>query len=78
MVRMIMEMVGNRSFTLTKRQKKQVTTPQERRPKGICPGTSSLHLYLWLANHRFQKVCICWRSSNHAWSGAGQRHDNCR
>ena len=45
MVRLIMELVGNRSFTLTK--SKQVTTFQERRPTGICPGTPSLR-YLYL------------------------------
>jgi len=41
-------------------------TPQERRPTGICPGTPSLQ-HLWPANHYLQKVCMCWRSSNHAW-----------
>ena len=70
-----------------KRQKEQVTTPQERCPTGICPGAPSLqHLHLWPANHRFQKVCICWRSSNHAcwWRlagsgwGANQGHGNAR
>jgi len=50
-----------------KRQKEQVTTTQERRPTGICPGTPSLqHLHLWAASHHLQKVCICWRPSNHA------------
>ena len=42
------------------------------------------HLHLWPANHRLQKVCICWRSSNHAcwWRlagsgmGADQGHGN--
>jgi len=51
------------------------------------PGTPSLqHLHLWLAKHRLQKVCICWRSSNHtcwwrlAGSGRGveQGHGNRR
>jgi len=65
--------------------KKQVTTPQERRPTGICPGAPyHQHLHLWPANHRHQKVCICWRSSNHAcwWrlacsgKGADQGHGN--
>jgi len=47
--------------------KEQVTTPQERRPTGICPGAPSLqHLHLRLVNHHLQKVCICWRSSNHS------------
>ena len=44
------------------------------------------HLHLWPANHRLQKACICWRSSNHAcwWRlagcgrGADQGHGNCR
>ena len=67
---MIMEMVSNRNFTLTTGNSQrsftlttgngQVTTPQERRPTGICPGTPSIqHLHLWLASHHFQKVCIC-------------------
>jgi len=41
---------------------------------GICPGAPTVqHLHLWPANHRLQKVCICWRSSNHAcwWRLAG-------
>jgi len=48
MVRMIMEMVSNRSFTHHwKQQKKQVTLPEERRSTGICPGSPSLqHLHL--------------------------------
>jgi len=50
MVRMIMEMVGNRAQLnpyQPKRQTEQVTTPQERRPEGILVGTPSLqHLYL--------------------------------
>jgi len=48
-VRMIMEMFVNGSFTLTTENGKeeQVTTPQERRPTGICLGTPSLqHLHL--------------------------------
>ena len=52
MVHMIMEMVGNRRFTLTtgNGKEEQVTTPQERRPKGICPGAPSLqHLPYILA-----------------------------
>jgi len=57
--------------------------PQERRPTGICPGNPSLQ-HLWPVNHRLQKVCICWRSSNHArwwWlagcaRGAEQGHGN--
>ena len=61
-------------------------TPQERHPTGICPGAPSEHLPLWPANHRLQKVCICWRTSNHAcwWRlagsgrGADQVHGNCR
>jgi len=61
--------------------------PQERRSTGICPGAPSLqHLNLWPANHRLQKVCICWRSCNHAYwrrlAGSGrdadQGHGNCR
>jgi len=28
----------------------------------VCPGAPSFqHLHLWPANHRLQKVCICWR-----------------
>ena len=75
MVRMIMKMVGNRSFTLIigngKRSRLQ---HQEWCPTGICPSAPSLqHLHLWPANHHLQKVCICWRSSNHAcwWRLAG-------
>jgi len=54
--------------------------PQERHPTGICHGVPSLqHLHLWPANHRLQKVCICWRPSNHAcwWrlAGSGRRAD---
>jgi len=70
-----------------KQQKKQDTTPQQRHRTGICPGTPSLqHLLLWPANHRLQKVCICWRPSKRAcwWRlagserGADQGHGNCR
>ena len=49
MVHMIMEIVSNRNFTLTTGNlpKEQVTTPQERRSTGICPGTPSVqHLLL--------------------------------
>jgi len=43
MVCMIMEMVVNRSFTLTTRNgKRSITTPQERRHTGIRLGTPSL------------------------------------
>ena len=41
-----------------KRQKKQVTTPHERRPTGICPGTPSFQHHLWLANHRLHMLTI--------------------
>jgi len=53
----------------------------------MCPGAPSLqHLHLRLDNHRLQKVCICWRPSNHAcwWRLAGsarvaeQGHGNSR
>ena len=55
--------------------------------KGIRPGAPSLqHQHLWPANHRLQKMCICWRPKNHAcwWrlagsgSGAEQGHGNRR
>jgi len=47
---------------------------------GIRPDTPSLqHLHLWPASHCLQKVCICWRSSNHAcwWrlAGSGRSKD---
>jgi len=44
MVHRIMGMVGNRNFTLTtgNGKKEQVTTPQERRPKGVCPSLQHL------------------------------------
>ena len=60
MVHMIMEMVSNRSFTLpTRWSKEQVTTPQEWRPTGICPGAPTVqHLHLRPANHHLQKVWI--------------------
>jgi len=86
-VHMIMEMVGNRSFTLvTGNRKRSRQRRLKRRPTGICPGTPSLqHLHLWPANHSLQKICICWRSSNHTlwWKlagsgrGAEQGHGNC-
>jgi len=45
MIRMIVELVGNRTFTLTtghrRRQTEQITPPQERRPTGIRPGIPS-------------------------------------
>jgi len=66
MVRVILELVGNRSLTLTIGNNKQVTTSQEWRPAGIRFSILSLqHLHLWLTNHRLQKVCIRRRSSNH-------------
>jgi len=48
MVRLIMELTGNRSFTLYHRQRQteQVTTPPEQRPTGIRPVTPSQHLHL--------------------------------
>jgi len=47
MVHMIMEMVGNRSFTLTTENGQRSRLPQERCHTGICPGAPSLqHLYL--------------------------------
>jgi len=49
MIHMIMEMVDNRSFNLTTGNglKEQVTTPQEQRPSGICPGAPTVqHLHL--------------------------------
>ena len=61
------------------------STPQKRRPPGIRLGIPALqHLHLWPANHRLQKVCICWRPSSHtcwwrlAGSGRGgeQAHGN--
>ena len=54
--------------------KEQVTTPQERRPTGICHDAPTVqHLHLRPANHHLHKVCICWRPSNHAcwWRLAG-------
>ena len=54
MVLLIVELVGNRSFTVTPAN---VETPKERQPTGICPGTPSFkHLHLWPANYRLQKV----------------------
>ena len=67
--------------------KEQVTTPQERRPTGICHDAPTVqHLHLRPANHHLHKVCICWRPSNHAcwWRlagggrGADQGHGNTR
>jgi len=48
MVRMIMEMVGDSQLYPyhRKQQKKQVTTPQERRPTGICPGALLFNIYI--------------------------------
>ena len=44
------------------RQTKQVTTPQTRRPHRDTSWHPSLQRsHLWSANHRLQKVCICWR-----------------
>ena len=54
MVNLIMELVGNHSFTVTPAN---ITTPQERRPISIDPGTPFLqHLHLWPVNHCLQKV----------------------
>jgi len=49
MVRMIMEMVGNRSFTLTSGNGKmsRLLRFKKRRHTGICPGDPSIqHLHL--------------------------------
>ena len=60
---------------------------QEWRPTWICPGAPSVqHLHLWPVKHHLQRVCICWRSSNHlCWwrlagsgMGAEQGHGNTR
>ena len=67
--------------------KEQVTMPQERRPTGIYPGAPTVqHIHLQPGSHQLQKVCICWRPSNHAcwWRlagsgrGAEQGHGNAR
>jgi len=76
MVRIIIEMVGNRSFTLTTGNGKRCRLLRLKNgvPQGSVAGDPSLqHLHLWPANHHLQKVCICWRSSNHAcwWRLAG-------
>ena len=84
MVRIIMEMVGNRSFTLPTGNDKLSRLPCL---KNFFPRTSSLrHLHLWPAIHRLQKVCIYWRPNTYAcWRrpacsgrGAEQGHGNNR
>ena len=66
MVCMIMELIGNRSFTLTINNNK---SSRLRCLKNGVPQGSVFalllfkHLHLWLANHRLQKVCIRWRFS---------------
>ena len=66
MVRMIMELVRNRSFTLTTGDSKQ---SRLRHPKNSVPQGSVLaplffqHLYIRPTLHNFQKVCLCRRSS---------------
>ena len=68
MVHMIMEMVGNAASPSPPETANEAGYDASRTcPTGICPGAPSLqHLHLWPANHRLQKVCICWRSSNDA------------
>jgi len=88
-VSLIMELIGNCSFTLTTGNNKQNRLRRllNGRPSGIHPVSPSLqHLHLWPANHRLEKVCIRQRPSNHVYwwrltnSGRGnqQRHSNCR
>jgi len=69
MVRMILEMVGNRSFTLTIGNGKRSSCGASRTASYRDPSwhPSLQHLQLSPANHRLQKVCIGWRPSNHAW-----------
>jgi len=76
MVYMIMEMVGNHSFTFTtgNGKRSRLYDTSKKCTTGIRLGIPSLqHLHLWPANHRLQKVCICWRPSNYAcwWRLAG-------
>ena len=68
MVHMFMEMVGNRSFTLTTgNDKRSKLRRLKRRPIGIFPvAPPPQHLLLWPANYSLQKLCICLWSSNHA------------
>jgi len=87
MVRLIMELVGNRSFTLTTAYGKR---SRLRRLKNGIPQWSSLapleHLHLWFDNHCFQKVCIrqrpgnraCWWRLTNSGMDAKQRHGNRR
>ena len=69
MVHMTMEMVGNRSFTLTTERVKGTGYDASRTAshRNLCWRPSLQHLHLWLANHRLQKICICWRYGNHAY-----------
>ena len=62
-----MEMVGNRSFTLTAGNGKwnRLRRLKNGVPQGRSWHSSSTSTFL-TAKHRLQKVCICWRPSNHA------------
>jgi len=82
MVRLIMELVGNRSFTLTTGSNKW--SKLQLLENGVPQGSvlSPLLVNFWLANHRLQKACKLCQSSNHAcWRklasskrSANQRH----
>jgi len=88
MVHMIMKMVSNRSFTLTtgNGQRSRLRRLKNGVPQGsvLAPYCSTSNLRP--ANHHLQKVCICWRPSNHAcWRrlagggrGAEQGHGNAK
>ena len=70
MVRMIMEMFGNRSFTLT--------TGNGKRSRNDASKTKTNRYPSLTSNFRLQKVCVCWRPNNHAcwWRLAGSRRDS--